>query len=511
MRMDIGRKWLATAGLLLALTLAVGACGTSLTDTNQNPNEPTDVPAANILSGATVELGNTEWASFWHMSLWSTWSQLLSEIQYPDEDRYRVRLSTLDGYWNDLYDRAKDFSIIEQKGANGEGPNVEAVGKIMKSYTFHILTDAWGPVPYSEALQLDQGGSSTPAYDGGATIYAGMLQDLTTAANEIDAGSDPFGSNDVIYGGDMQKWQRFANSLRLRFAMRLSSTDNGTAQSEAEAAIAAGTFESNADNAVLSYQAQAPNRNPVYVNGLTRDDHAPSETMLAMMRNWQDPRMKIYAQPAPNSSASDPVSVRYLGASPGQSTQPVVSAGGSLNDIARIGTFWRSDPGAPMYFMTYAEVEFLKAEAALRGYNVGSGDAQSHYEAGIQASMDQYGISQDSIDNYMSQSGVAWDPLASTGVHMQQIATQKWMSLYMGDAVEAYAEIRRLGLPDIAPGPDASNVNSGAIPERIVYPPLEPSLNGSSWQAAVSQYFGGSDDMSGQLFWDPNPTDPPSP
>lgn len=488
----------AATALLLALSLALGGCGEGLTDVNENPNEPTDVPAATILPNGIRALGNTMWNSFWHMSLFATWSQQLSQIQYPDEDRYAVRQSVLQGFWDGFYDVGKDFQTIIAKGQEDGDPNVEAVGRIMKSYTFQLVADAWGPAPYSQALGLEEG-IGAPPYDADRAIYEGILADLAAAASMIQVGGNPFGNNDLIYGGDMGQWQRFANSLRLKLAMRMSSVDPGTAAPIVADAVAAGTFQSNADNAVLNYLTSSPNRHPIFENGLSRDDHAPSETMLSLMRDWDDPRLDIYAKPAPNSSPDDPPEVRFAGALPGMSKQPHAS----LNDIARIGAFWRDNPSAPAVLMSYAEAAFFKAEAAHRGFIGGS--AQAFYEDGVRAALEQYGIDDAAVAAYLAQPGVAW---GTGGMEpLQQIGIQKWMALYNGSSTEAYAEIRRLGYPAIQPGPDAVSVNSGHIPTRIQYPPLEESLNRQSYQEAL-QMLGGGNTMAGVLFWDADPMVP---
>lgn len=503
MRLAKSFRSVAVAALLLALTLGVGACGEGLTEVNENPNEPTDVPADVILPNAIADLGNTMWNSFWHMSLFSTWAQQLGEIQYPDEDRYNVRQSVMQSFWDGFYDIGQDVQTIADKGAATGNGNVEAVGRILKSYVFQMIVDAWGPAPYTEALKLEEG-NSTPSYDAGSTIYDALLSSLADAQASIQPGGNPFGGNDLIYGGDMSKWKKLANSMRLEMAMRISDVNPSKAASVAQAAVSAGVFTSNADNAVLQYLGSSPNRNPVFENGLTRDDHAPSETLLSIMRQWDDPRIPIYAKPAGTSDPGDPLSVRFTGSLPGHSSQTCGTCPyESLNDISRIGTRWRDVPDTPMYFFTYARVSFYKAEAALRGFIGGS--AQEYYEDGVEASLEQYGIGQDAIAAYMAQDGVAWGTGGMTA--MEQIHTQKFIATYMGNAVENYAEIRRTGIPAIEPGPDATSVNSGHPPTRIQYPPLESSLNGSSYQEALSM-IGGSNSFSAPIFWDPDPMVP---
>lgn len=485
----------SVATLLLALTLGVGACGESLTAVNDNPNEPTAVPGAVILPNAIVDLANNMTNSFWHLSLFSTWSQQLSKIQYPDEDLYAIRADALQPFWDGWYNTGRDFQEVLLAGRETGNPNAEAIGRIMKSYTFRLITDAWGPAPYTEAFQLEEG-NTTPAYDSQQAIYNGMLESLAAAEGMIEPGSAQYAitpSYDLIYAGDMESWKRFANSLRLMLAVRMSDVDAGTAAPAAQAAVSAGTFESNADNAALTFLGSAPNRNPIYVNGLGRDDQRPSETMLSVMRDFQDPRLPVYARPASNASPDDPLEVRYQGAYPSRVQQPLEWA-----DIARIGGLWRDNPDTPYIFLSYAQVLFYKAEAALDGMIAGS--AQDFYEQGIQAAMEMYGIDPGEVDAYMARDGVAW---GTGGMEpIQQIGIQKWLATYMGDALDTYSEIRRLGYPDIQPGADAFDVNAGHVPARILYPPQEQSLNGSSYQAGVSML--GGDDMGTELWWDPS-------
>lgn len=484
----------AVPAVLVAAVLALGACDESLTEVNENPNAPTSVPASTLLPEAISSTGDLVWNSFWHMYIWGTWTQNTALIQYPDEERYDVRVSSMDGFWNAFYQGpGKDFQTVIEGAEEAGNPNVQAVGLIMKSYVFQLVADAWGPAPYSEALRLEEG-NQTPAYDHDRDIYEGMLADLEQAVNLIDPGqvAPRLPENDILYGGDMTKWKRFANSLRLKLAMRMSSVDEGTAAPIVADAVSSGVFESNTDAARLDYTG-GQNRNPTYVDGLTRDDHAPGEPMLSRMRDWRDPRVPVYAKPCPNCDPSDPWDVKYIGGTIAQGGEPR-----PLGDIARIGAFWRDDPAAPQWFMTKAEVDFFKAEAARRGM-IG-GDAGAFYEEGIRASMNQYGISGTEVDDYLAEPGVAWD--AGTDA-MKKIGTQKWIALYMGgSALEAYSEIRRLGYPAITPGPQALNVNSGHPPTRMPYPPLEQSLNNESLQGGISML--GADDMASTLFWDPD-------
>lgn len=489
-------KWKDYAALpaaLLAIVFVLGACSDTLTEVNQNPNAPTAVPPATLLPEAIGATGDLMWGSFWHLSTWSVFAQSVSQIQYADEETYDVRISSLQGYWDGFYQGPlEDFQTVIEGAQERNQPNIQAVGLIMKSYAFNALTDAYGPVPYSAALQLESG-NQTPAYDPTEAIYTGMLEDLNQATQLIDPNNvDPaLASNDILFGGDMERWRRFANSLRLKLAMRISDVAEGTAAPIVQDAVSSGVFQSNAQHARLDYTT-GQNRNPIYVNGLSRDDHAPSAVMLTMMREWEDPRISVYAKPVAGTSPGAPLSERYKGGLIARPERP-------LSEISRIGAFWRNNADAPQWFMSYAEVEFFKAEAALRGFI--SGSAQEYYEAGIRAAMNQYGITGQAVDDYLQQEGVAWSGGEDA---MQKIGVQKWLALYMGgSSIEQYSEVRRLGYPAIEPGPQALNVNSGHPPTRIPYPSTEQSLNRESYQAAV-EMLGGSDDYAATLYWDPD-------
>jgi hypothetical protein len=391
----------------------------------------------------------------------------------------------MEGYWSNYFSGPlKDIQTVIDKGVEESDANIEAVGLIWKSWIYHIVTDFWGDVPYTEALDDE---NSTPVYDAQAVIYAGMFADLTRAAGLLDPGGSDFGAGDVIYGNDFAAWERFTNSLRMRLAMRLSDVDPGTAQSEFVAAYNAGGFDSNADNAWLQYPG-APYENPFYENWLGRDDNGISQTMVDTLLSLNDPRLALYAEPA----AIDGV---YRGHQNGRDDLP---EGQSLAWFSRIGNFWRADGSAtPTGIMTYSEVLFLQAEAAERGWI--SGDPAALYTAAIQASMDQYddygaGPTDAEITAYLAEPAVVFDPANA----MNQIYLQKWISLWMNGS-EAWSDWRRTGVPDLAMGPDLA---LSRIPVRFTYPDSEQSLNHDNLMVAVGRQGGLS--LTDLVWWDVN-------
>jgi hypothetical protein len=280
----------------------------------------------------------------------------------------------------------------------------------------------------------------------------------------------------------MARWQKFANSLRLRNAIHLTNVDAAKARQEFEAGMAGpgGVFTSNAEEARLVYLASSPNRNPFFENQVTRNDHRISKAMVDRLQATSDPRLPIYANPIQDDGVS------YVGHQNG------VAHGVALTSRSRVGD-WFTSATSPVFFMRHAEVLFIRAEAAQRGWAAG-GTARDLYEAAVTASMRQYGISDAAITTFLAQPSVNFDAAADK---LELIATQKWVALY-GQGHEAFTEWRRTGHPELVAGPD--NLNNDRIPRRLPYPALEQSLNGASYTTAVSRQ--GDITINGRVWWD---------
>ncbi len=451
------------------------ACNKDLTNINRNPNGPVDVPPPSILPSIIHSAVDNLFGTWVGLKNGIIWTQQVAEIQYRDEDKYILRPGSTGLQWSLYNGPLNDAQLIIDKGVSSKTADWEAVGRIMKSWMFGILTDQFGDVPYSQALQ----GSAqpTPKYDAQKDVYTGIFADLAKAAGEIDPAGIGFQSGgDLLYGGDMTGWKKFAYSLMLRDAIHLSNVDPATATKEAQAAVAGGVFQSNDDNAQLMYLASNPNQNPIYrdhhVGG--RDDYGMAKTFIDSLSSWKDPRLPIFAQPN--------VDGNYQGLSSGLND----GEGPPVKFISRIGALWRETPNSPMVLESYAEVLFLEAEAAQRGWI--SGNAASLYTQGITASMQQLsdlstaaggpGITQAQIAAYLAQPQVKYNP--ATG--LQQIAYQKWIALFM-NGPESWSEARRTGVPHLVPGPLAI---LSTIPKRIPYPDNEAVLNTSNFNSAMS-------------------------
>jgi hypothetical protein len=475
MKISMIAKRVLVAGFVLAL----GACDESLTDINENPNQPTDVGAQFLLpqsirAGVEATFGGGQMLS--HTAIWPGHGV---ELQYPDEEEGIVRASRMQGYWDGYYaGPLADIQVVIDKGIEAGSGTQEGVGLIWKSWLFHLVTDFWGDVPYSEALQAGEG-NTTPAYDSQQAIYTGLLAELADGAGKVGSGAD-FGSGDILYGNDTDKWRKFANSMRMRLAMRMSEVDPGAAQTAFAAAYAAGGFTSNDDNAALNWPG-SPYRNPLFENWQGRDDHGISANMVDRLAALNDPRLELYAEPATHDGA-------YRGLQNGDITPEH-----SLAWYSRIGNHWRESGAAtPTLLITYSEVLFLQAEAAARGWI--AGDPAALYEAGIRANMAQW----PGAENAPTQAEIDAYVAATPYTGIADIQLQNWIGLFMNGA-EAWSHVRRTDVPALTPGPD---LILSRIPVRFTYPTLEQSLNLDNYQAAVARQ--GADELTTTVWWDPN-------
>jgi hypothetical protein len=364
-----------------------------------------------------------------------------------------------------------------------------------------------GNLPYSQALKGDT--VLHPAYDTQASIYDSLFANLAKANSEFDfaPSATGFPNGDLMYGGKLAKWQKFANSLRLRLAMHLSNANPTKAASEAAAAVAAagGVFTSSADNAELMYLATSPNQNPIYADAHVgnRDDYGLSRSFVDTLKSWADPRLPVYAQIPPAGTG-------YRGLANGLLDGEKIDTLDALKYISRIGALWRESPDAPLELLSYSEVLFLQAEAAERGWIPGGTTAAAtFYTNAITASMKQFGVPDTATTRYLAQAKVGYTAAGdSLAGHLQQIAYQKWLSMFM-QGPEAWTEVRRTGVPTIVPGCHAVTRSS---PERLPYDDNEAVLNKANLDAAVaSQGFTAGNDLTKPLWFTGRTTSPTYP
>lgn len=411
------------------------------------------------------------------------------------------------GYSTSLFDRGypeqvKEIEdIIYQLSEEGVSDTQMGVARIWRAFIYHRLTDLYGDIPYSEAGKGFIEGILKPAYDSQEAIYMDMLAEIEGGIAQL--GANTLGGSDLIFQGDVDKWRKFGNSLMLRLAMRLTKADAATAQAWAQKAISGGTMASNDDIAYIQHT-----NGPA---GINRNGHGEvfdadgnmriSKTFMEFLQNGNDPRLPILAARRSDGSTA---AADLFG-------MPNGLTGGALE--AKYGTesSYYAEPNravlggfdAPMVFQTYAEVEFLKAEAAQRGWH--SGSVETHYNNGVKAAMQMLSslypnaaaISDAQVSDYL-----AANPL-NTSSPMEMIHTQYWAATFLNE-YEAFANWRRTGFPTLQPfGGEAvypGNETNGEIPRRMIYPNSEESTNPENYAAAVSRQ--GPNTLTTRVWWD---------
>ena len=499
----------ALGGVLL---LGLAACDADkLTRVNEDPNNPTSAPPQAVFTYAT-RIAMQRWfgSNPTNMRGPVLTAQHLAQVQYPDEDQY-LRLSgevTDASFINTYAQELKNFQAVIDAGKEASQPLLWGPPMIMRSLLFGYVTDVWGDVPYSQALKGDAAEANIqPAYDAQKDIYAGLFADLSGAVTAIAGGSgQTLGAADPIFAGNSLRWQRFGNSLRARHAMRLANVDATKARAELTAAIAApgGLMQSNADNAQMNWPGDGIYDNPWAVNNRTRDDHRLSDRLMGQMLPVNDPRVPVYAQPTLANSSVYAGMPNALTASEAGNWSLTSSRPGrvfySTNRFCA-GCTGLTGQRFPSFILTYAEVSFILAEAAERGWITGS--AAAYYAQGIQASMAQWGVTDAAaIATFLARPAIVYTP-GTAG--LRQIALQKWIALY-SDGVSAWAEWRRTCVPStVKPGPAAI---IGTVPRRYQYSSREKSVNTANVDAAIARQ--GADAFTTRIYWDSNPTAAPT-
>ncbi len=436
-------------------------------DINVSPNSPSQASGPQLTANAMLYLSQLSGSTQGLQGQFA--AQYLSETQYVVASLYPQGGTSFYGFYQGPLINLE--TVINTTTSN----NQKAVAKILKAYYMWHVTDRWGDVPFSEALKGAE--NFTPSYDTQEAIYDGLFALLNEAVGLIESGSI---TSDVIYNGDMTKWRKFANTVRMLMALRLSEVSPQKAQTEFNNALNAGIMASNADNFTFRHLADANNQS--YWHGqivvMGREWWALSKTLVDLMKPYNDPRLPVYGDPSRNGG-------EYNGLPIG--TAP---AGANTEDYSLLGSYAKQQ-NATLHIVTYAQALFAKAEAASRGWI--SEDAATNYNAAITQSIAQWTGSTDAAAAYLAQDGVAY----SSARALEQIATQRYIHLFM-NGFEGWAEYRRTGYPAMALSAGA------AVPNRMSYVATESFNNSNNYNAAVQRQFGGTDDIYGKVWWDKN-------
>jgi hypothetical protein len=517
------------AGIMLA------GCDKNFESINTDPEHLT---AANMqytylfTSAELVTSGNSDANAYedWRNNLIyaSTMIQHLSStFGYWGGDKYTYNSGYNSAYWDQNYgDAIKNIvEVVSHTKDDPDQANFYNIARIFKVFQFQRLTDMYGDIPYSEAGLGYISGITSPKYDKQQDIYADMLNELQQAAGNLDASKpNTIGASDVLYGGDVDKWKKFAYSEMLRLAMRMSKVDAAKAQQWAQTAVAGGVMTSTDDDAILSHKSFVPgtvtiNGSAWVLDGVDPNAARLSKTFVDYLKSTNDPRLSYFGTVASDPNNTDDLGDNTASIQLGQpngydnsggpfdiSHAPGYPGSQANYSIVNRNTFARYD--APTFFLTYAETALLEAEAAQRTWI--SGDPADFYRQGVTAAMQQFdeiaanvnstpaplpGIPAATIDAYLTAH--PYNPADA----LNQINTQYWVATFL-DEYEAWANWRRSGFPVLTPVASyPGNVTNGTIPRRFTYPISEPINNAASYEAALSDLDKG-DKMDSRVWWD---------
>lgn len=470
-----------------------------------------------------------------------------------------------------IWDRYYEISIknlVDAIHQSEDKPNLNAALRIHRVYLTAVLADIYGDVPASEAGLGYIAGISTPKYDTVEELYNWFFEELTACEALLGTGTDNISGDVTSMGGDVAQWKKYANALRMRYAMRISDVNPQKAQDEFEKAVAAGAISSAADDAYIKY-ADSPytyydgaNDYDFRTNALSeilygQDATSPtfvSSTLFYQMQRTNDPRLyricrhyynikrsQVKPDKEENIDLTDEVLSYFERTQTGEEpcnpgaawysdwmNVPATSELPTLQKKADMdaNTYDNSDfraramrphlnidfemPNTPGDLMSYAEVEFLLAEAKTKGWNV-SGDAESHYEAGVRASMqllNNHYLTSNKISDDEINAFIANNPLGDNP--KETINTQAWI-LHMMNPSEAWANMRRSDYPAILDRTRLGIFTNGftytdadmTMPNRLRYPELEGQYNSANYKAAIER-MGGTDNWHSKLYWDKN-------
>lgn len=459
---------------------------------------------------------------------------LSSTAGYWDGDKYTFDAGYLSAYWDQDFGPQQNggnpntntnsspvenmVEVVTHAKTDTANVNLYNMARIFKVYLFQRLTDMYGDMPYTQAGQGYISGISAPKYDKQQDIYTDFFNELSDAASKLNPSGSTPGAADLIYGGDVTKWKKFAYSEMVRCAMRLSKVDPATAQKWVQAAVAGGVFAGNADNAIIIHQDAAPNGAGAQVsNGsgavlglIDPNSSRLSATFVNYLRTTGDPRLPYFgtvcANPLVTTDMGDTTAAHQLGQPNGYdlssgATDISKAPGypGSQNSYSVVNRYTYARTTAPTFFLTYGETELLLAEAAQNGWITGT-SAATYYTNGVTGAMEQLalqagaGPGSASIQTYVTANTL------TPGSELQLINTQYWIASFM-DETEAWANWRRSGFPVLTPVVYPGNATNGTIPRRYTYPTGEAATNAANYSAAVAGLANG-DKMTSHIWWD---------
>lgn len=515
-----------------ALTIASAGCSSFL-DVNVNPNSPTAaavVPSAILAQALSVTAANytgglNSGQNFNTYASWVAdyWGRAGGVNGYGDETTYTYTTIFTQNAWNNTYDNLSDYNIIQTQGTANGYPYHAAIARIMKVYNFQLLVDVYGDIPYTKAL-LGATASTTPTYDKAADIYKDFIVQLDGAIADINAaaqvtGARTVGAEDIVFGGNMVQWKRFANSLKLRVLLRQSQTNDAALTAYVKTQLT--TLQTATDGFITAdvaaqpgYSQNSNQQNPFYnrygytasrAQATERFYQIPTNYILNQYINNKDPRVsQLYDL---GVTATGP---GYVGTDLGERSPASFAAVPSASSF-RDGGGLLKGATAPTVLMLLADQLFSKAEAETRGlFTGGDAAAKTDFQNGILASF-TYFYRPASVSSSISTAGVTeyntyiadnttnplvnYDLAASNSLGKQSVIIyQKYLAMNTVASTEAWDDYRRTAQPKIMASLQSTSPRPDKLPTRLLYPLTEVSTNAANIPAGVNQFT--------PIFWD---------
>jgi len=471
-------KFLSACFSLLLLNTA---CTGDFDEVNEDPNHIAEISPGTLLNPIIYGMSN-------HHALRSTdvtFNLMQVSLPFPSVSggihRYDLGTGIGNSSWDNSYKWLANIREMRMAAEDKGDKNYLAVALTLNAWVYSNLTDLFGPVPMTEAVRAEEG-ILYPGYDSQEKIYATILADLEKANTLYDEGAGMIYASDILFANDVLKWKKFTNSLQMRLLLRVSNRTEMKAFEKLTAMINNPSkypvFENTAESAMLKVTGVGANVSPW---GRPQDFNNAikmSSFFIDNLNTFNDPRRPIIATIATDVDAKP---IGYKGI-------PSAYEGSDSQFKYNASTLQRNQAVAPMKIMilTYAEVEFIKAEVAQRGFIA---DAQTHYNKGINAAMEQVGAT--ATADYFTNPAVAYDGT------LERIMMQKYYALYFTD-YQQWFEYRRTGFPELPT--TGAMLNNGVMPSRFIYPPEQQIYNAQNYKAAVEMI--GKDNINTKVWWD---------
>jgi len=504
-------KHIIKYSLLLTIVLFATSCDKDFDELNTNQVNPTSIDPLYQLNNAVVNSsfpGNSSLSYDMGVvqQIISPNNGVLNGANFNSDNRGNTQVMWQNHYRNVI--RNTNDVIVKTKSNAGRA-NLYQMARIFQAYAYMVLTDEYGDIPYTEGGKGYTDQNFFPVYDPQQQIYTDIIKELGEAATALNA-AGKIETGDILYGGVVAQWKKFAYSLMLRAGMRLSKADAAKAQSTVQAAFQGGVILTNADNAFIRHDANYTNPIGATLNSTEAANFYLTKPFVDSLKNRNDPRLQAIA-------------VRYAGATSGgtqtaasRTTIPSQQFGlplGFDNNTANayalsVGRasfydFSQADrtrivkQTAPCFLVTAAQTQLLLAEARQRGW-ITTGTVQGYYDAGVTLHMQQMAsydagsaIAAGDIATYLTNN--PFDPAKA----LEQIGTQYWIASFL-NAPEAFANYRRTGFPALAPNPYPGK--EVAFISRLTYPNSEQSVNTTNFNAAIARQ--GPDKLDTKIWWD---------